>query len=350
MDPRKNWWELTACGARYLAETAAALSAGRSVALIGSPLPWPDTFYEKLKGANLSASKTFEKINGGQIKRPAEFLFNQYCPADERASYWPEPPQYTHVNFLAETEKAVINNRFVVVRGFSNEQTFICWCEFAEKYARCVREAGVPPERRAVFVLEYPCGEGVASRMNEVRALPFRPRKVDVFTYDLVNTAAVYDNYRLNLYAAELVGAFCGGDIELGGKLSERGGLAEDPAGAYRAFAPELPEALRMTPEQLDSAVITAQFKVFFPVIEQKRTEMIRKYYDRIKRILPWTTDHNEERTEPYDMELRDIIYKFSQIGVSEPDRHTVNCFRDARNQIAHNHVLPFRDLLPLLD
>ena len=79
MNIQRNWWELTGCGSRFCEDVIAALESSRSVALVGSELPWNNIFYEKLKGANISASKAFEIICGADIMRPAEYLFSKYC-------------------------------------------------------------------------------------------------------------------------------------------------------------------------------------------------------------------------------------------------------------------------------
>ncbi len=349
MGIQRNWWELTGCGSGFCEDVIAALESSRSVALVGSELPWNSIFHEKLKGANISASKAFEIICGADILRPAEYLFSKYCTTEIQSNYWPDPPSYTHVNFLAENADVIINKRFIVVRGFASEKSFFNWCDFVEKYSKCVISAGIDPEDRAVFILEYGGGRSAASRLDAVQVIPFEPKDVDIFTYNLVNTANDYNEYLMNRYAAELIGELCSGNVELCGYLSEYEGLAIYPAATYNAFAKDLSVSGRLSPEQINSAVLLAQFKVFFPWIEQKRRELITRYYEPIKQCLPWKNDFNEEKNEPYDMELRDLIFKFSTIGVSEIDRNTIKLLRDARNQLAHNHMLTYEEIMGLL-
>lgn len=346
MSIQRNWWDLTGCGSRFREDVIAALGSSRSVALVGSDIPWIDVFHEKLKGANISASKAFETICGADITRPAEYLFGRYCTTEIQSNYWPNPPAYTHVNFLAENNDVIINHRFVVVRGFASEKSFFCWCDFVEKYSKCVRSAGIDPDDRAVFILEYGGGRSAASRLDAVQVIPFEPKDVDIFTYNLVNTVDDYNVYLLNRYAAELISELCGNDVELCGFLSEYDGLAEHPAATYRSFARDNSVSECLSSEQINSAVLLAQFKVFFPLIEQKRRELIARYYEAIRLCLPWKNDYNEDKIEPYDMELRDLIFKFGAIGVSEADRNTIKILRDARNQLAHNHALTYEDIM----
>lgn len=152
----------------------------------------------------------------------------------------------------------------------------------------------------------------------------------------------------MNKYAAELVGEFCGRDIEQCGLLSDFAGLLVNPNMAYSYFADELPSQCRKNDEKINASVLSAQFKVIFPLIEQKRRELIEKYYDAISQCLPWVNDYSEHRDEPYDMELRDLIYKFNEIKVTESDRELIKRLRDARNQLAHNHVLPYEEVRDL--
>lgn len=78
------------------------------------------------------------------------------------------------------------------------------------------------------------------------------------------------------------------------------------------------------------------------------KQSVIAKYYEAIRLCLPWKNDYNEDKIEPYDMELRDLIFKFGAIGVSEADINTIKILRDARNQLAHNHVLLYEEVLSL--
>lgn len=349
MNIQKNWWELTGCGSKFCENIIQLLSESKSIAIVGDKIPWQDTFYEYLKGANISASKVFENVNGADITKPEEYLFNRYCSPDIQAKYWPDQPSYTRADFLAETDGITLNQRFIIVRNLINEKAFLCWYEFVEKYIMCIEAAEIDPSTRAVFILEYQNDFFRKSRNSLVKTMYFEPREVDVFTYNLVNTAEEYSSYLMNKYAAELIGEFCGKHIEQCGLLSAFAGLLKNPVKTYLSFAEELLEQHRKTEKQIDAAVLSAQLKVIFPLIEQKRRIIIEKYYDAILHCLPWVNDHDETRNNPYDMELRDLIHKFGEIKMAEDDREQVKRLRDARNQIAHNHVLSYEEILELV-
>ena len=342
MSIQKNWWELTGCGSRFCEDVIRLLEESKSIAVTGTKIPWFDTFYERLKGAGISASKVFECVNGEDISKPGDYLFNRYCSPEIQAKYWPDQPSYTHADFLAETEGITLNQRFIIVRNLVTEKAFLRWKEFVEKYIKCIESSGTDTAVRAVFVLEYQGVTNQNSHKSPIAVVSFDPREVYVFTYNLINTAEEYDGYLLNKYAAELIGEICGRDIEQCGLLSDFAGLLNDPCKTYSLFSDEFPSRYRQSESQINVAVLSAQFKVIFPLIEQKRRELIDKYFDSICLCLPWTNDYCEEKNEPYDMELRDLVFKSGEIKVTESDRELIKTLRDARNQLAHNHVLSY--------
>lgn len=343
MEIQKNWWELTACGSTFCEKVVRMLEESKSVALVGNKIPWFDTFYDHLKGSGVSASKVFECVNGVEISNPGEYLFNRYCSPEIQTKYWPDNSSYTYADFLAESNGITLDQRFIIVRNLVTEKAFLCWKNFVEKYMKCVAEAGMDPYNKAVFVLE--CYGTFSSKPSLLSVIAFEPREVDVFTYNLVNTAEEYSDYLLNKYAAELIGELCGRDIEQCGLLSDFAGLLNSPSKVYSSFADETPNKARKTEEQITAAVLSAQYKVIFPLIEQRRRGFIDKYYSAISVCLPWTNDYSEVKNEPYDMELRDLVFKSADIKITEDDRIIIKELRDARNQLAHNRVLSYGEI-----
>ena len=74
-----------------------------------------------------------------------------------------------------------------------------------------------------------------------------------------------------------------------------------------------------------------------------------KEYYEAIKLCLPWTSDFNEKKSEPYDMELRDLVFKADEINLSESDRELVKTLKYFRNQLAHNHALLYEEICWIL-
>ena len=192
-------------------------------------------------------------------------------------------------------------------------------------------------------ILEY-CGT-LSTKPSLLSVIAFEPREVDMFTYNLVNTAEEYSDYLMNKYAAEMIGELCGSVIEQCGLLANFAGLLNSPSKVYSSFANETPNKAWKTEEQITAAVLSAQYKVIFPLIEQKRRVFIDKYYSSIIVCLPWTNDYSEVKNEPYDMELRDLVFKSADINATEDDKIMIKELKDARNQLAHNRVLSYDEI-----
>ena len=144
-----------------------------------------------------------------------------------------------------------------------------------------------------------------------------------------------------------MIGDLCGGDIEACGYMAEIKGV-------IRNLDMVIPEAVSndsevfadVSKERIHMASLSAQFKVFFPLVEQMRRELINKYYTSIGYILPWKNDYGESKNEPYDLELRDLIFKSREIGICEADKKLLMFLRNVRNQLAHNHTICYDDIL----
>lgn len=351
MNIQKNWWELTSCGINFFNEVIFHLERYESVALIGThTLPWIEYFFEKLKGSNLSASKAFEIIDATNITQPAEYIFDHYCSSEVQSSYWPEPPSYTHVNFLADTDDIVLNDRFLFVRNINSEQSFLQWFDFVDKYIKCSEKNKYYVPERAVFVLEYTGKLSSFNGTSRVKTVSFNPKVADIFTYNLVNTGQEYKAYLLNKYATELIGELCKENIMCCGFLSEYTNLIRNPQTEVESFSSKYSEFPAFSAEQIQLAVLSAQFKVLLPLIEQKRREFISKYYPNIDCLLPWVNDFGNIKNEPYDMEIRDLMYKANEVGISDSDKKLISFLREARNQIAHNHPLTYDQILVFIN
>lgn len=346
MDIKRSWWELTNCGTTFIENTVAHLEKNESMVWhCEDKLPWTDHLFKKLRGANVSSSKSFEIISGAKINNPGEYIFNNYCSPEVQSAYWPSPPEYTHVNFLAETDNIIINQRYIFVRDIESEKTFLQWFNFVDKYLDCVEKSKNSESKRAVFILEY-SGKRLNRSSRKISTVKFNLREVDIYTYNLVNTAPEYENYLLNQYAAELIAQIGNGDVERCGLISKATDLIYDPQNAVTRLKNEYPELRRIYDKHIQDSVQLAQIKIFFPIIEQKRREFIGKYYNNILSVLPWRNDYGENRTEPFEMELRDLLFKASVIKISFEDKKAIEEIKQKRNRLAHNHVLSYEDIL----
>lgn len=346
MNIQKAWWELTGCGNKFCSDVIQALKGSDSVVIQGSAaLPWTDLLFDRLKSAGVSSTKAFDVIKPPAGCDPAEYLFNTYCSYSVQSKYWPQPPEYTHVNFLAEIDDTLLNQRFLVVNSFASENDFLKWYKFVDRYCGLVKASGVDKSRRAAFILEYTGHPPCTVIYQQVKNIPFCPRDVDLLTYNLLNTSSDGIRYISNQYAAELVGELCHGNIEQCGLLAGRKGLITDPIAVYKEFTQQTAASAALSEQQIRSAVSLAQLKVFFPLVEQKRREITEKYYSAITALLPWENDYKEKKIEPYDMELRDLLYKAREMDMESPDKELVIRLRDIRNDLAHNHILSSADV-----
>lgn len=55
-------------------------------------------------------------------------------------------------------------------------------------------------------------------------------------------------------------------------------------------------------------------------------------------------------KSAPFDMELRDLVFKSDEFGLSKEDKITAVALRDVRNQLAHSHLLTYGEICVLID
>lgn len=81
-----------------------------------------------------------------------------------------------------------------------------------------------------------------------------------------------------------------------------------------------------------------------FPVIEKYRSSFIKKHKDAIQKALPVSNSYGQKVTTPEEVEIGMLIYMVGNqlIHVSSSEYQEMECFRDARNKLAHLNVIDF--------
>lgn len=345
----ENFWLHTACGETLANETLEALQQAENVLICSaSPLPWPKTFHSLLSGRCVSPDRSFALLDAAGIPDPGRYLFTEYCSEKARRTYWPENGRQYYPEFIARTKDSRLHHRFVAVSGIGGAEALGAWLRFAEAYTQETIRLGVSP--RAVFLLEY-AGDRGPGEARGMRRLRFSPGRMDVYAFNLRNTAALSFPYEVSAYAAELISSLAGGDFELAGSLAEdRQTLREllyDPKKRFRSLAGDA-----LSAEQLNTKIQDAQLRTLFPLLEDRRRRFIETYRDAIERsgVLPFESDYGEVKKDPLDLELRDLLANARRIGVEESDNRQIYALKEIRNHLAHSRVLTADEVGCLLD
>ena len=346
MDIKNIWWQRTSCGINAVNDVAEHVMNDESTLILCKvKLPWKDRFHDSIKEEIRTSNKSFAFFRGKDIPEPGRFLFDNYCPEELQTEFWPAA-DYSYPHFLAEQDNILLNQRIIVVSDIDSQNAVNSWISFIDAYKKTCASLGKEAQR-AVFVLEYN-GTGPVTGSRNISNISFAPTEIDIYTYNIIITRKYDLSPALNKYLAELITALAGSNIVLNGLLAEQGPqLMALPYPTYTEVADGNPdtETERLSDAATDARVRLAQLKALYPVVEQKRCELIEKYLEKIEKTLPWKNDYGEKRDDPYDFELRDIVFKFDEIGVSHEDRELVKVLKDIRNSLAHNRTLSYKEI-----
>lgn len=348
------WWNRIISSVQHFNLLKEHLSDEMNILLFcKSKFPWKNTLYDKLKTelGDITATRAIHSIRNESGTSPGKLILNSLCSPETQANFW---PGQSYAEYLADADDITLNSMFVWVEDISAQDDASKWTEFVNAYNRHSK-AHNKNCKRAIFILECSSNFSFESRSEYFAAIDITPSDFDRHMFCIMNTSEIKCSYPLKQYISELAFNLGGNSIELCGELASDGlALLENPAFIYKLICKEhCVEADKIKSDiEIKSEIIISQVKIIFPVLEQKRQMLIKKYNNDIKTALPIKNSLDEIVSEPYELELGALLLMTNQnkVVMSPADKDLLKLCRSIRNKIAHNEILSSNEIKSILE
>lgn len=341
------WWQQVGRSLRLFQAIVHHVQTSRSFVLrLPTLFPWEQEFYNRIQStlSALDANKMFRFLDCSAQKSPGQQVVEELCSEEVRAGYWPNQDL---ASYLADLRDVPLNQMFIWVRGISSVTVLENWKRFAAKYS-----VGSFDHPRAVFILEYREQKPYSRSENEI-SYTITSADCQVFCLE----AASLQNDLPVEYLATL--AFCMGDEmpeQCGALLNAGNSFLQDPVSVAEQilttenFSNGQPFFFAAK-EQLRIRAWQAQIIVLFPLLEQRRIRYIQVQHPRLKSWLPITGENGQEITDPYDLEYGNLFFltRRDDTTFSSEEVEIIRFYRDIRNLLAHNTLIPSEKALRFL-
>ena len=347
------WWNQLPDSIHFYDSLKAELSAGMNVIYIcKNPLPWLSSLYNKVQESlgEISSTKTLEHIRNENGCAPGKIILKKFCTDEIQANYW---PGQSYAEYLASLDVTALNNKIIWVENINDAATAGSWIDFIKTYNK-KRPEGVENNQRAIFVLG--CSGDYRLDVNKdyitTCTVPFDA--FDKYMFCAMNTSDIKCSYYLKQYIAELAFNMGGDNLELCGELAIKGEeLITTPNEIYKQvfqYFGKHPSEYKKD-EILKSCIRVAQMKILFPVLEEKRLELIKKYREDLLCLLPVQDSLGEFVSIPENLEIGTLhhLYCRHNFRMDPKDQNSLFKYREIRNCIAHNDLVPANDMIFLL-
>ncbi len=349
------WWNRIISSVQHFNLLKEYLSDEMNILLFcKSKFPWKNTLYKKLKTelGDITATRSIHLIRNKSSIAPGKLILESLCSLETQANFW---PGQSYAEFFADAEDIALNSMFVWVEDISTKNDASKWIEFVNTYNK-LSKAHNKNSKRAVFILECSGNFSFELKSECLATIDITPNDFDRHMFCIMNTSEINCSYLLKQYISELAFNFGGNNIELCGELVLKGlDLLENPSFIYKqvcenSFSVE--DIKTKSDMEIKSDIIISQVKIIFPVLEQKRQLLIKKYNNEIKQALPIRNLIDEIVNEPYELELGALllIVNKNKVVMSPTDKDLLRLCRDIRNKIAHNEILLISEIKSILE
>lgn len=315
------WWTGVQGPAAMLGQLCQSAALGGCIFLHHQSEPaWPERFRELVmeevqkRASHLQTKAPVALDTKGEP--PASWFVHAFLPKFES-------------DFLSTTELSQflagtggLNGRVIWLYGAGKDQQY--WVEQLTAFAQ------TPAAQNCTVILE-------------MEKKPVRRKKIDTISaerymtpFDMVQFATIAvsegeETHQLKSYLVHLCVELAHGRPErLPGLLEQRDALLEDPERVAVALFPM--DARDMIVQRIRRA----QLKVILPMVEDLRIDFLRVYGDEVGRLLPFDDDFNNHCVSLYDVELRHLIFRRSELNIPESAWPSVEVPYQVRNKLMH--------------
>lgn len=348
------WWTLVNSSATMIEQIKNSVEGEQSAFLCcESALPWKETFYALSRDAiaKVSAQRSLEVISAKGENDPGRFIMTKMCPPSVRSEYWPD---MTYAQFLSQYKDLILNNRIIWVKDIENESLLEKWFAFISEYSRLSKKQ---ENAHALFIIEY-CGKDTGKKPpNTINTITFSPTDFDRYLFTLSMLSELNMEFSIKQYIAELACCLCKEDVVFCGDLAEFGlKLIQSPNACVQkilqTYRNDKKNFCPIDDDEIYSAILMAQIKIIFPVIEQFRLNFIKTHEAKIRDNLPIFNSFNEKIEEPHGLELSDLcsISMAYMSGFTDSEKNTLLRYKGYRNKLAHNDIINLQEIEKILN
>ncbi|WP_211093698.1 hypothetical protein [Cohnella fermenti] len=342
MDKQSLWWNYVSGAVRYVQDSF-ALTAGNRVLLL-EEIPFMTEYLnliqDQLRHWDTSLQvepSAADEWNGG--REIGELLLERY---GAHSDY--HPMDGSRVEHLAKNN--LLAGRLLIVREVERCPD---WLPVAIDYGKH------STVRNGLLILTYNGSCPLAGKRRGIGTLKW-DEYITSYDMHLFASYCVADHHQLpasvKRYITQLAASLSGADPDLCSRLATEQ-LAHDPLSMLQTLAAESAAAAKMSEDAalIESALWESQVQIVFPIIEQVRRRFIESYFSQLLTVLPQQDDYGKTIAGPQEMELRHMWYSyFKGAGFhNEEDRRDFRLVYDARNRLAHLHVLEPSSVMELL-
>lgn len=348
------WWKRLTNPSNFADDITYSVLDGKSAfVLYKDEIAWKDELIQNIVESIEKDSPNMKTtINVPESYRePDEYILQKYCGDDEeRSKYWPSA-ENTVAKFLAHNPKAVLNKSNVIL-DMSYSKTPEKWIDFVEEYHSYFDEYD---EQHGALVLFIKDSEGhIKEYLKEKEC------RCEVIDYDaninnfdmlmLCMTILSEQNCSIQQkqYIAETAAALAGDNVIIAGKLAEyKGSLPVNTLNIAKKIFKENNIPCDDIETRVKKSLWKAQVKILFPIIEQFRSRFISENLDRFKGY-----SLNAYKTHSiFELEIGQLYHFCMNNNIlMKKELKFLEKVKDARNSIAHLDVVPYNDVMSLMD
>lgn len=342
------WWKSVPNPAGMIQQITDAMRSGEQVAcVIPEQLAWLDTFRSEIAAECQDSQRTVRYIDAQQRqdKSPGELILTEVITHPTLAEGYRRSIGYAR--YLADTaEISGLGNYYILVRNARGE-TLRAWNRFIADYRKACK-AGQPS---CIFLLECiderpesGCGLKIVDYYSCIK--PF-----DSMIFCMLASSALDLPPLIKNYAVALAAELGKHDPELAAALIRDGEmLVQDPADFRENAIPYLQrsDGTEFAPDdRVKERIWRAQIKVFFPVIEEYRMQLIKRFESEMPLHETIVGTFGQVVDDICDIDLGTFksLCDMQKMHIPQTDYTELCFYRDCRNDLAHANLIEYERL-----
>lgn len=347
MSKDQIWWNSLSTSFQHIQEIVDELYEENNILVMcKTSVPYCQSLYDNIRRnvGKISAYRSIQFIDCKKNEQPGKTILENVCSEKTRNNYWPGQP---YSEYLAEANDSTFDKQFIWVRNILTDNDLSAWIRFSDDY-----QEKIGLGNGAVFILESIGSHENFVKSDKYHKMDITPKEFEKYVFCMLCTSEKNCSDALKQYIAELSFNLGGGYIDLCGELASAGeSLVESPETVYASCCQKLNIMSAKDTKQVDSDILVSQMKHIFPVLEERRQSIIKKYEFNINKILPIQNMIYDIVENPYDLEFSNLLklYSVGKLVVEPMDVEALNLYRDIRNDLAHNKKIFFASVKSLL-
>ena len=338
------WWGQVAGPKNFKHELIEEILNERSSLLyFGAYTGWVDELREEVqdKVHEEFGLRSFITISADEIGADlGSYLFQTFCHPEAKAFY---SKKQNLAAFLSEEGHSSLGDSFIWITSIMDKKTADHYSQFISDYIKSPSKSS-----KGVFILESFSAEK-PKQLKGIQQLDWTGRingyDMAMFAMSLIAGQRMADI--MKSYATELASTLCLMDPAICADLATNAkNIVKEPV-------KEAMETYKLyNKDESQNTIIQnvweVQIKVFYPVIERKRLDLINKYRDIIEKSLLYDSPLGVDVKDAGMVEIGGLraMVNHGYIDISDADKRLTELLWTARNLLAHIHTIDNFDFL----